>query len=800
MIEPLPRFWSMSRRWPAPLLLALLLSLLPSFPLLADGPAGTATIRGVVLEAMSEEPLPGVVVVIPDSEFMAVTGPDGNFAIEGLPPGGYTLEARLSGYVIDRLEAVVVDAGETVEVECRLVEVLTPLEAVIVTPSHFGIMADDPQKAQSLDREDIELMPHLADDLFRVVSQLPGASGAGDMSAKFNIRGGEESEVLVLFDGLEIYEPFHLKDFQGVFSIIDSSVVGGVDLLTGGFPAEFGGRMSGVLDITSLTPEETVTAVGASFTSARFLTMGTFSEGRGSWLFNARKGYLDLLLDLMGEGDGEDDDGEFSLKPAYHDVYGKLQYQLNKKHVLSFNLLTSYDRTKFSEEELDDPEEIETADLRATYGNSYIWFKLDSAWSDRLFSRTVLSAGKVDRDRMSEGSEETPDSLQTHELDDIRDMDVFGLRQDWSWKLSERNLIKFGFDLKSLDASYDYDLLSVTRDPLFTGGETVTEHKQVDVSPSGEIWSLYLADRFRPLDRLTVEAGLRYDRETYGEDKGHLGPRLNVRYDIDDRSSVRAAWGHFYQSQAIYELQVEDGVDQFQPAQRAEHWLLGYDRELPAGFDLRVELYHKIISDPISRYENLFYNMRVVTEHYPDRVLVDPEEAEASGIELMLSRQHGERFNWWASYALARAEDRIDGEWVPRSWDQQHAVNLHASWRISPKWDLSCAWRYHSGWPRTDVLAVPGEGGEWELELGPRNGERYPAYHRLDARISRRVDLNRGGRLTLYFEAFNLYARKNVRNYEDFSLVENPDGTATVAYETERYLPFLPSFGFTWEF
>ena len=134
-------------------------------------------------------------------------------------------------------------------------------------------------------------MPHAADDLYRAVKRLPGAAG-GDFTAKINVRGGEQDELLVILDGLELYEPFHLKDFQSVFSIIDSEAIGGVDFLTGGFPVQYGDRMSGVMDITVATPTgPATTAIDISTINARLVTQGSFNEDRGRYFVSARAWY-----------------------------------------------------------------------------------------------------------------------------------------------------------------------------------------------------------------------------------------------------------------------------------------------------------------------------------------------------------------------------------------------------------------------------------------------------------------------------------------------------------------------------
>ena len=148
-----------------------------------------------------------------------------------------------------------------------------------------------------------------------------------------------------MMDGLELYDPFHLKDINGgALSIVDVMAIEGIDLLTGGFPAEYGNRMSSVFNIKSTTPQKRRTSVGISLMNTRFMSEGSFE--RGNWLVSARRGYLDLELQLMGE--------EESFSPTYYDVLGKIEYQLNDKHRLAFNVLQAHDNLEFIEDDEDE--------------------------------------------------------------------------------------------------------------------------------------------------------------------------------------------------------------------------------------------------------------------------------------------------------------------------------------------------------------------------------------------------------------------------------------------------------------
>lgn len=174
------------------------------------------------------------------------------------------------------------------------------LSAIRVTPSRFAIMGDDPHAHQALTEEEIQSIPQMGEDIYRAVARLPGIS-ANDFSAKFTVCGGEHEEVLVLLDGIELHDAFHLKDINGGALSIDAEAIQGIDLLTGGFPAEYGDRTSGVFNIDSRRPRagQVRHSVGISMMNARLMSEGTFE--RGTWLVSARRGYLDLVLALMNE-------------------------------------------------------------------------------------------------------------------------------------------------------------------------------------------------------------------------------------------------------------------------------------------------------------------------------------------------------------------------------------------------------------------------------------------------------------------------------------------------------------------
>ena len=218
--------------------------------------------------------------------------------------------------------------GEATEVTFTLELAEIPLDEIVVS-ARYSILRDQPISVTTMTRKQIVELPHFGDDLYRAVKILPATSG-GDITSRFSVRGSLDREVLAELDGVELFEPYHLKDFEGIFSILDPQLIGGLDLFAAGFPSEYGDRSSSVLDMTTIRPTSMRTNLGISFSNVWAGSSGAFAENRGHWLASVRRGYLDLLLKIANDGD---DDGS-DPKPRYWDATGKLGYDLTKSQNL----------------------------------------------------------------------------------------------------------------------------------------------------------------------------------------------------------------------------------------------------------------------------------------------------------------------------------------------------------------------------------------------------------------------------------------------------------------------------------
>lgn len=747
----------------------------------------TARVVGQVVDASSGAPVEGAVVELQERSSSALTDSSGRFVFDGVPEGAYSLRVDRLGYRVAIQPIAVADAD--IRVTVSLETAVLALSEIVVSPGRFGVMGEAAvRQQQTLTREDLETVPQVGEDVFRVLRTIPGVA-VDDISTRLNVRGGMDTELLHLLDGVELYEPYHLKDFDGVFGIVDVQSIGGIELVTGGFGPEYGDKLTGVFGMTSRTPPVagTSTAVGLSVSNVSLMSRGSFAEGRGEWLFQARRGYLDALLALTDSKD----DGE-ELSPRYYDIFGKSQLRLGERHRVAINGLYAGDQLTFIAPE---------GGVRSTWSSAYGWLTWDAAF-DRVSFTTLAFAGGLDRERG--GSIDDPGDYRGPEqlrVDDHRDLRFVGVREDVRIELADRVFLKVGGEAKSLSADYDYDSTS-RRVALLPDGSigSVSDTVSVALAPEGEEKSLYVAARVRPFDAFTTEIGARYDEVSHSDDRS-VSPRVLAALQVTDATAFRASWGRYRQSHGIHELEVGDGEIDFFPSDRAVQLAIGVEHRFDFGLSARLEAYRRDMSDQRPRFVNADREIDAFPEAEGDRLRIDPGKGLARGIEVLGAIDRGS-WSWTASYALSEAKDRLDDRWVPRTLDQRHAVGLTSAYRSESPWKFSWTFQWHSGWPATPSVFYAEELSDGTVVLargvGDLNALRLPSYHRLDFRVSRDFDVG-GGVLQAYLDVFNLYNRANLRSLGFYPRVSN--GTVrTIQEPGEELLPILPTIGFRWEF
>jgi len=663
---------------------------------------------------------------------------------------------------------------------------LPPLEEVTIVASRHSLFERQGSGDQFLTGDEIRLMPHIADDAFRAFHRLPGAA-ADDFSAPFHLRGGTVEEVKVVLDGLEIFEPFHLRTLFSPLSIIDPGVIGQAQVFSGGFAADFGNHLSGVIDISSDLPDtKPVHELGVSFVSSFARSSGIFASGRGAYQISGRRGYLDLIADK------KEDEGE-QLIPRYKDVFARASYTVNDTVDVAAQVLLAGDDVRFRE-----PSEGREIDDEGSLG--YAWAAIDFEPSDSLILRSVLFTGRVESTEEGHSSNPPAETLSRFYS---RNVEISGLQSNLNLRVNTAQMWKVGASYRKLEADYDYFIDSVRHMYIDVFDIQSTLHRDIVTSRQGDEFGAFVTYRFQPSSRAVLELGARWDKQTYTDTAEHaqLSPRLNGLFRLGDRTDVRFGWGRYHQPQGIQSLQVEDGIERYLPAERADHGVAGIRHRFESGLEMQADLYTKRYSNISPRFENALDTYEFAPESTFDRVRIEPDSAESRGVEFTLRNRQTNGFDWWLNYTWSKVEDEINGVKVPRSWDQRHAFTANLAWR-GDRWSLSAVGGYHSGRPRTNLLVsqILNDAGDVvgiDTDLSQRNSGRFDGYSRVDIRLSRDVDLPHSY-FQFYFEIFNLFNTTNECCVPGHKLALGSSVVASPVYDD--YLPFFPSFGFVWTF
>lgn len=746
----------------------------------AGGPATGAIALTVATEGGTLPTDAVVQIDAPRGPSAVIAG--GRAEFHSVAAGKHLLSVSAPGFLAQRA-AVVVSAGATADVAVVLPPVAPRLDEITVTASRYDLRADAQPSTSHFTQQQIESLSYLGDDALRVAHRLPGVA-TNDISARAHVRGGDVDEMTVMLDGMRINEPFHLRDYQAVFSAIDQRIVSGEQIYSGGFPAEYGDALSGLTVMDRVEPTERLhTELGLSLLYTSILSSGTFADGRAQWLVSARRGNLDKLID--------DERGE----PSYQDEFVHVATALGAKHKLAFNAIGFGDDITLTPSSSSVDRERGVTDT----STRQLWLTLDSEWRPDLSSRTLLYQTRFDTDRHGDVANL---SEMVGVADDRRTLDESGVKQDWRWDASSRHLAMFGFDVKTGDARYDYASAVRWLGVLATLEPTPSRSFSAAPMTSGGTYAAYVSDRWRITDRLIADLGLRWDEQTYlppGADE-QVGPRASLLYRLDGQTDLRVAYGKFFQSQGLADLQIEDGIVDFAPAQRASSTIVGVDHRFPDGLALRAELFEKTTSSARPRYENLFDPLVLLPELRPGRARIAPDRGEARGAEVLLSATHP--FSWWLGYSFASADDVIEGHNVPRSWDQRNALSAGVTHDVGP-WTLSAVLNVHTGWPVTTLTLVPSNAPDAVDGVvavpGPRNAERLGTAQRVDFRASRTYAAGAGS-VRVFAEVTNLTGRENVccLRYEQ---ADTPIGAPPeLAVEPRNGLPFTVNLGVLWQF
>ncbi len=723
-------------------------------------------IQGKITDAAGQ-PIPGVNIVVTGTLWGTSSGPDGVYRLEKIPAGTYTLIFKCIGYRTEIKENVQFKATETLIINIQLVEEALRMQEIVVMPGNFTISQNQTTRLQEIRKEKIEAIPATLDDIYRVLQIMPGVAFSDDYSAHFHVRGGKQSENLILLDGMEIYDPYHLKHIGGAIGVMNMELIDDVSILTGGFSAKYGDKLSSVVAIQNRTGNQKRVGgqIEAGGTGISMVMEGPMP--RGNWILSYRKSFLKEAAEILNPTD-------YTYSPSFYDTQAKLNFDLNPNNHLVFNFLFSKDETYLEKWR-------NTSDLNSNYGNRYYGLVWRSFFHPKLLSELILSGGQNFWDNTMGGDKKEELNLREQVA-------------NWNLNFQPRETMEFetGVTYKKIDYRYELQVAKLSTEQQELEELIESYYGDQNIHPETYKIACYLQNKFRFLKRLYATWGVRYDYFDYIQSQ-KWSPRLGLAWNPGSKTVLRFAWGLFYQAPDYVELTRDKGAVANPSYAKATHYVIGIEHFVTNNFNIRIEGYLK----PMSQMPGHYFEMDEETNK-PILRYGNPNSGNCRGIEIFINGKILPSLSMWLAYAYSQArleaffvnwnDYTIEQKLIPRFTDQPHNFSMFLNFQLPKRWEANLKWRYLSGIPYTP--AYP----DWREETAVwRSGEiyadRYPAYHRLDFRVGKKFIFSRF-QLTSFLEIKNLYNRHNVLLY-DYKITNN-----THLKKAFHTLPFLPTIEF----
>jgi hypothetical protein len=737
----------------------------------AAPPRTDASIDGLIVDAQSATPLAGVLVRLPATGVEVLSNVEGRFELSPVPAGTYRLFVAVVGYVLAEPE-ITVPAGATLDLTVALAQGAgTYTEEVEVVADPFRGAATGVPAGMALNSADLrELRGVLTDDPFRAVQAAPGAMTGNDLRSEFSIRGSDPGHVGLSIDGIATGWPVHSVRGDwggGSIGLLNGDVLEGVTLLSGAYPQEQPARSGGWLELTLREGSRLRPQVHASLTmtSASVVTEGPLGgESRGSWLVAARQSFVQWILERIGaEG----------TRFGFSDLQGKLVFDVTPRQRAELTVVAGRSLLEIDRAE-PDPNLVTRGDT--TSGLTVLAWRSVLGTSATLVQRLGYSADSF-----------TNDSAERRDLSE-------GSSHDLLYRVEAALPIRTATVRAGVEALRQSAQGSGTRFLGFVDGPRQERVERIDGART--ILSSYARASVRIAERIAADAGLLL---TDSNDTT-LAPHASVTAVLGGWTA-RAASGLYRQVPRI-----EQTGSTFGTPELGIEWSRHVDVSLERGFrgDTRIQIagYRRDDRDVL----------RLVDDEYrlTDGAIVVPSltpqwrntlSGQAYGFEVLAQRRSAAGLSGWISYTWARTNyrDTQTGETFDGDFDQRHAFNAFAQYRLSAVTAFSGKLRIGSSFPIVGYLSGTADNARLDAD---RNGLRLPVYARLDLRANRAFNLS-SKRLTLFVEVINVFGRSNLAaSCACASWADAPRvfSNGRVIRTTQEMFPFLPTAGIVIDF
>lgn len=741
-------------------------------------------ITGLISDEKTKEALIGVSVSVSEQPtYGTITDTSGKYTLN-LPKGDYNLRVSYMGYEDKKVK---ISVNGNIKQNIALSQSSIALEEVIVTSKRPDANVTDPQSGVTqLEIQQLNKLPVLMGerDVIKSLELTPGVKSAGEGSTGFFVRGGTADQNLIMLDNVSIYNASHL---MGFFSTFNSDVLRDVALYKGPIPAQYGERLSAILDVQQRNGDmqDYKVSGGIGLIASKLNVEGPIQKGKSSFLVGARRTYADAVARLSGIEDAK----KASL--YFYDLNMKLNFVLSEKDQISVSGYLGRDKMKIK-------------DLAQTgWGNAFANAKWSHTINNKWFSSTTLMYNQYSYDfNMDFGMTMEGDAK-------ISD---YGLKQEFQYEINSNNIWKFG--------------LHSTYHDLAPGNYNMSSDKDNNIDLHHRYsWEngIYVANQLKLTNKLEVLYGLRLstfsalgkgeyytlnehnevtDSISYKSGKFvktyvNLEPRVSAVYRLNDASSLKASYSRTTQNMHLLTYVAQGSpFDRWTSSsnnvkpQIADLYTLGYFRNFANNtYEFSVEAYYKNMRNQLDYKDHADFDGYDVIE---TEILAG--KGRAYGVEFMIKKRVG-KLTGWLAYTLSKSEKKIDGinnnRWYNAYQDRTHDISIVGIYELNRKWTLSAAWVYYTGNAITYPSGKYQIGDKDVMYYAERNGYRAPAYHRLDLGATCLLKKTAKFESELAFSLYNAYGRRNAYMIQFKTNRDDPSKTSAYRYALFTYVPSI---------
>jgi hypothetical protein len=745
----------------------------------------TFTLSGTIKSKKTGETLIGASLRTLDKNAGTSTNEYGFYSLT-LPAGSYRLEISAIGKKTDTVEVqLTVNLTKNIALQEEPKDLS---EVVIKSPSKGRSINGSQTGIERLSTKEIKNIPVIfgEKDVLKTIQLLPGIKSAGDGNSGFFVRGGTADQNQILLDEANVYNASHLLGF---FSTFNSDAIKDVTVYKGGMPAQYGGRLSSVLDIkmNDGNNQDYNVSGGLGLISAKLNVEGPIQKDKSSFLLTGRRTYLDMFLKASPDS---------SIKNSqlyFYDLNAKMNYELGKKDKLYISGYFGKDKLGFGDQ------------FGINWGNSTATMRWNHIFNQKLFSNTSLIYSNYNYElEISSGSNDFNIFSQ------IRD---WNLKQDYHWNANSKNNIRFGWS----------SIYHTVRPGEISATETSSLASKIQPKRYSIENAVYFSNNWKISDKLSATYGARLtafsvlgkgDFYTLDNDGNiidttsyksgeivktywNVEPRLALGYQFSSQASIKASYTRNVQNMHLISNSTSSTpTDKWVSSSNiikpeiADQLSLGYYKNLAGNkYELTVEAYYKTMQNQIDYRDgaDVFTNDAIETQLLFGK-------GRAYGIEWMLRKKAG-RFTGWVSYTLSKTERQINGinnnQWYNARQDRTHDIAVVGMYQLNKKWVISANWIYYTG----DAITFPNGkytvGGQTVYYYTNRNGYRMPAYHRLDLGATLQLKQKKKWSSELAFSLYNAYGRENAYTITFRDSENNPNKTEAVQTSLFRWIPSI---------